>query len=357
MWEFLAGFLLGCYAWMCWKHPRTRAVAPGLNKKVVLPHRGEVELHHNALSSCSQKVRAGGRAQVRACLGETGLPHTSIHHTLPSSGGWETKGEGYLRDVNPAGTVPVLLHHGHPVYESHEQIIYIDQVLMPGGPRLTPTDPEKGKLMDKWVDYGAMIISEVDKSDPWPGVTKRMGNMLGPMTLPLFVANITVNFSLWNTLESISMLPLVNGNSILFIILNVAVRLFGVKVFQRLGPLGRLVSLTRRALYHHLTELTKVLELEGPYICGEQYTLADISMVPILERMEVARWWTKAIQADFPLVCQYWDRIQQRDGYKASKMVGDYQVKMDRAGAQVDMWKKEHPWFNAYFEGQASDAK
>ena len=108
------------------------------------------------------------------------------------------------------------------------------------------------------------------------------------MTLPLFVANITVNFSLWNTLESISMLPLVNGNSILFIILNVAVRLFGVKVFQRLGPLGRLVSVTRRALYHHLTELTKVtggrgtvqvLEEEGPYICGEQYTLADISMV------------------------------------------------------------------------------
>ena len=33
----------------------------------------------------------------------------------------------YLRDVNPAGTVPVLIHNGHPVYESHEQILYIDQ--------------------------------------------------------------------------------------------------------------------------------------------------------------------------------------------------------------------------------------
>ena len=85
------------------------------------------------------------------------------------------QGIEYLRDVNPAGTVPVLIHNGHPVYESHEQIVYIDQVqimlplifiditnmaevLMPGGPKLTPTDPEKKKVMEKWVNQGAMIM-------------------------------------------------------------------------------------------------------------------------------------------------------------------------------------------------------
>ena len=83
-----------------------------------------------------------------------------------------------MRDVNPAGTVPVLIHNGHPVYESHEQIVYIDQVdfmilvgniifltntqvLMPGGPKLTPTDPEKKKVMEKWVNQGAMIMRSV----------------------------------------------------------------------------------------------------------------------------------------------------------------------------------------------------
>ena len=50
-----------------------------------------------------------------------------IHHLLPSSGGWETKMPDYLSNVNPAGTVPVLVHNGHPVYESHEQILYIDR--------------------------------------------------------------------------------------------------------------------------------------------------------------------------------------------------------------------------------------
>ena len=66
-------------------------------------------------------------------MGETGLNHRQIHHILPSSGGWETKSADYLNYVNPAGTVPVLVHNGHPIYESHEQIVYIDQVLMPGG--------------------------------------------------------------------------------------------------------------------------------------------------------------------------------------------------------------------------------
>ena len=32
------------------------------------------------------------------------------------------------------------------------------QVLMPGGPKLTPSDPEKKKVMEKWVNQGAMIM-------------------------------------------------------------------------------------------------------------------------------------------------------------------------------------------------------
>ena len=93
-------------------------------------------------------------------------------------------------------------------------------------------------------------------------------------------------------------------------------------------------------------------ELEGgsgPYLCGDQYTLADVSMVgeyklygamhicesfysnhfqiymwivgetsiiksqvPIFERMELACWWTDAVKRDFPLVLKYWNTIQQR---------------------------------------------
>jgi hypothetical protein len=33
-------------------------------------------------------------------------------------------------NINPAGTVPVLVHKEHPIYESHEQIVYINDVIV-----------------------------------------------------------------------------------------------------------------------------------------------------------------------------------------------------------------------------------
>ena len=78
-----------------------------------------------------------------------------------------------MNNVNPAGTVPVLVHNGHPIYESHEQIVYIDQVLMPGGPKLTPSDPEKKALMEKWLESGKMLQNE--SMQGWIGMSKRLG--------------------------------------------------------------------------------------------------------------------------------------------------------------------------------------
>ena len=59
MFGFIAGFLLGIYFWRCWTWPRVRKVKPGLSKDVILPHTENLELHHNTLSSCSQKVCTG----------------------------------------------------------------------------------------------------------------------------------------------------------------------------------------------------------------------------------------------------------------------------------------------------------
>ena len=88
---------------------------------------------------------------------------------------------------------------------------------MPGGPKLTPSDPEKRKVMDKWVNQGAMIMrlgntisviqlfllnrgvqvyisSDVDKKNPWKGLESRAGNLLGAITMPVFAAHVYVNF-------------------------------------------------------------------------------------------------------------------------------------------------------------------
>ena len=47
---------------------------------------------------------------------------------------------------------------------------------------------------------------------------------------------------------------------------------------------------------------------------------------------------------------RYWETIQERDGYKESKPDSATQDKLDRVGRQIDQWKKEHPWFNNYYE-------
>jgi len=341
MWEFIIGFLLGIYFWRCWTHPRTRPVKPGLNSDVILPHEEEVELHHNMLSSCSQKVRA--------CLGETGIPHRKIHHVLPSSGSWETKKAEYLT-INPAGTVPVLVHKGHPVYESHEQIVYIDQVLMPGGPRLTPTDPAKKALMDKWVESGSMFMSEViEAPTPSEGMIKRFGNLLGPMTMPLFCGNMIMNFDIWNFLETLSMVPLIKDK--FFFMLLIFFKTLGVEAFIKIQKMNSIVSPVRRAMNHHLALLTQDLEISGgPYICGENFTLADVSMVPIFERMEYARWWTASLKEQFPLVTKYWETIQEREGYKASKPDMVMHNKLVKVGKLIDEWKTKYTWFNDFYE-------
>ena len=51
---------------------------------------------------------------------------------------------------------------------SHEQIRYIDRVLMPEGRKLTPEDPDKKALVEKYVELGAMNGAEVlGVADPW----------------------------------------------------------------------------------------------------------------------------------------------------------------------------------------------
>jgi len=338
MFGFIAGFLLGIYFWRCWTWPRVKKVKPGLNKDKILPHVEELELHHNTLSSCSQKVRA--------CLGETGLKHRKIHHILPSSGGWETKTADYLNNVNPAGTVPVLVHNGHPIYESHEQIMYIDQVLMPGGPKLTPNDPDDKALMDKWLESGAMVK---DEGMDWNGLSKRLGNLLPPMTLPLFAANIMNNLTYWHFLETISMIPLVSNH--FFMVMMIIFKFHGVEAFIKVKKFGDIISLVRRGLDHHFSLLTSDLEAsDGPYICGSEYTLADVSMVPIFERMEYARWWTDSLKQKYPLVTKYWEAIQKREGYIASKPDPAMHNKLVKIGEIIDQWKLQYKWFNDFYE-------
>jgi hypothetical protein len=63
--------------------------------------------------------------------------------------------------------VLVLVHNGHPVYESHEQIRYAARHAPPGAPPLIPEDPELQAEMEQWVDLASLTgdpIRDADRS-------------------------------------------------------------------------------------------------------------------------------------------------------------------------------------------------
>ena len=215
---------------------------------------------------------------------------------------------------------------------------------MPDSLLLSPTDPDQKALVDKWMKSG-----EIYEVTDWNSISNRIGNLLTPLTLPMMVANVIHNFTVWNFLESISMIPLVSNRS--FISMAFMFKIYGVEIFVKNEKFTSLLSLARKGLNHHFSLLTKDLEASGgPYICGSKYTIADVGMIPIFERMEYARWWTNSLKSKYPLVVKYWEEIQKREGYVTSRCDVNLRNKFVNIGKIIDQWKHEFKWFNDFYE-------
>jgi glutathione S-transferase len=96
----------------------------------------DLELYHNNISVCSQKVRV--------VLAEKNLPWTSHHLSF-------VKGEHLtpeFKKINPRGVVPVLVHDGHSIVESSVICTYLDEVIP--DPPLMPKDAVERSTMRLW---------------------------------------------------------------------------------------------------------------------------------------------------------------------------------------------------------------
>jgi glutathione S-transferase len=162
--------------WLVEARRRTRhPVPPGYQRDISLPHTQAFELYHNALSLCSMKTRV--------CLAELGIPYRSHPIDLIETGAYENIRAPFLR-VNPGGTVPVLVHQGHPIYESHEQIRYAARHAPAGSPSLIPDDPGLRAELERWIDRASLT------GDPMNEGEQSAGNTVPGLTLPLFAAMI-----------------------------------------------------------------------------------------------------------------------------------------------------------------------
>ena len=66
--------------------------------------------------------------------------------------------------------------------------------------------------------------------------------------------------------------------------------------------------------------------------------------------MEYAKWWTDSLKQKYPLVEKYWEAIQIRKGYIASKPDPAMHNKLVKIGDIIDQWKLQYKWFNDFYE-------
>jgi glutathione S-transferase len=277
---------------------RPKAPAGGIHPEITLPHTEEWELYHNSFSLCSKKLRV--------CMAELALPYRSHHVHLIETGAYENVRRRYLK-INPAGTVPVLIHQGHPVYESHDEIVYAAEHAGALGEMLLPRDPQTKALVEHWTDCASIVGNALT------GLERRAGHCVPGLTFPLF-ATMVRHIPYREILRGLLTHP--NKERPLFFAL---LKLRTVRNLPKLSPAMKVLRDSRRCMGNHLDALARQLDGHGgPWIAGDRFTLADVSWVVILDRLVEADWegyfWSDGKR---PTLAAYWKRLQARPSYRS----------------------------------------
>lgn len=290
---------------------RTHAMSGGLHADRTVPHRATFELYHNDFSLCSKKIRM--------CLAELGIEHAAHHVDLIETGSYATLSRRFLA-VNPAALVPVLVHEGHPVYESHDILLYAARhSATPDA--LVPSDEPTRALMQQWIDR-----SSLTGDHPTQALAASAGNCVPGLTVPLFAAMIR-DIPTHRIAEGL-LFHRLKQRPVVFLVLKAA----GLARVASLPPVRKTVVASRRQMSLHLDALAAQLEASGgPWITGAQLSLADVSWAVILERLREADWVAELI-APRPAVCAYWERLRARPSYVAA--MDGHQHRLVRCGTE-----------------------
>jgi glutathione S-transferase len=199
-----------------------------------------LELYHGGHTTCSRKARL--------CLREKGLAYTSHFLNLRA---FEQHTPYYVA-LNPNGVVPTLVDDGAPIIDSMLINEYIDEKFE-DGPRLRPKNPLDKARMRVWTklaaDHGLTgVVPRI-----WPSF-KAHTDKLAPAVLS----------------EMLGRIPLQERKE------------RWTKVAE--GGFGdQDVAEGRKAAALILTRMEAGMG-SGPWLMGEQYTLADIDLIPFVDR-------------------------------------------------------------------------
>ncbi|MGI9379263.1 MAG: glutathione S-transferase family protein [Methyloligellaceae bacterium] len=218
--------------------------------------------------------------KVRLVLEEKQIPYREIDISLEKA---EHRSADYLK-LNPNGVVPTIIHDGHVLIESSLINEYLNEVF--DGPDLVPDDPLSKGCMRYWpllVDIklhpATWVITYTTLTRPAKSAAKSDEDLKSE-----FAAMKDLSRS-----QLMSSLQFDGVRSPSFAAALQTIRLSFRSLDQALGESG------------------------GPWILGDQYTLADVALSPWLMRFENIMY--SGIWSDLDDLQAWWERIKDRPNF------------------------------------------
>ena len=204
-----------------------------------------IQLYHGMASTCSKKVRM--------CLYEKHIPFES--HLLDLQK-FEQHRPEYLA-INPNGVVPTLVHTGRPILESSIIIDYIDDCFP--SPPLKPQDPYQRAQMRLWLKFSDDVAYKAVYAPTWHRLRHRAEAGLQGGKLA----------------ETLSAIPTAERRD----------------RWEKMAQ-GGYAEAELEAAYAQMRTCLARAEAQlaqTPWLAGDAFSLADIAMLPFIDRISNLR--------------------------------------------------------------------
>lgn len=235
-----------------------------------------LELYHAGLTACSKKVRL--------CLREKGLAYVSHFVEL---GKFQQHDPEYVK-LNPNGLVPTLVHDGVPIIESSVINEYLDDVF-PEVP-LRPADPVERARMRVWNKLADEALGP---------------NMVVTFSGPSNIGRAARGLGEGEIDKTLSRIPLIERRNVIS------------KIARQGGFTDADFAAAREKAGFIVRRAEQALET-GPYLAGSTYSLADVNMVPFLDRYRERVVPDLFTEAETPRLCDWYSRIMERPAVVAT---------------------------------------
>jgi len=229
-----------------------------------------LELYHAGLTACSKKVRL--------CLREKGLGYVSHYVDL---GKFEQYDPAYLA-LNPNGLVPTLIHDGKVIIESSVINEYLDDVF-PEVP-LRPADPADRARARVWSKLADEALGP---------------NMVVTFSGPSGIGRAARSLAAADVDGMLGRIPLIERRN-------------AIGKIARDGGFSAAEFAAAREKAAFIVRRAEQALASGPYLAGSTYSLADINMIPFMDRYRervVPDLFTERLH---PRLCEWCDRILAR---------------------------------------------